>query len=122
MALNKSNEIDSFGGMFQSIKREAETPKFDQIEIISKQSEKSTNEDVKTAYGRSESKKSTKKKKTVERKERYNMCLKPNTWDNFSKVAYMQRLSKSDIMERLIEEYNKKHRDLIKEYDEIEKK
>ena len=57
-------------------------------------------------------------KATRETKKRVSMAFLPSIYDDISKIAYIDRVSISELTARLMEEHISKNQDKIKEYDD----
>lgn len=80
--------------------------------------------------GNSTESESTEKNKSVgrgrppvdrETKKRVSMSLFPSDYENIKKIAFMERVSISDIIGDLINKYVSEKADLLKEYDKLKK-
>lgn len=60
------------------------------------------------------------KKKNVETKsKRLNLLVKPSIYEDLEKIATMKQTSVNDLINRVLEDYNDKEKDLIDTYNNV---
>lgn len=96
MAKSKKDNIDSFSGMFKG-------------------TEDSTNNENTTTRGKG------RPKETRETKKRVSLVVLPSLYESVGKIAYIDRVSISEIVSKCLEEYVEINKDKIEEYDNMEK-
>lgn len=56
-----------------------------------------------------------------ETKKRISLAILPSIYDDFGKIAYVDRKSISELIETCLKEHIEKNRDKLKEYDKLNK-
>lgn len=58
-------------------------------------------------------------KENRELKKRISLSVRPSVYEGIQKIAYVERKSVSELMEEMMEEYQKKHNDKLEEYEKL---
>lgn len=108
-----------------TVEKEKKHIKFVKGQKRKKASTKTKNENLNNGnHMTGEPKKETKPKGrppvNTETKKRVSLAVLPSLYEKVGKIAYVERLSISEITSRLLEEYVADNEDKIKEYDNLE--
>ena len=55
-----------------------------------------------------------------ELKKRISLSVLPSVYEGIQKIAYVERKSVSELMEEMMEDYQKRHRDKLEEYGRLQ--
>lgn len=58
-------------------------------------------------------------KENRELKKRISLSVLPSVYEGIQKIAYVERKSVSELMEEMMEEYQKRHRDKLEEFRQL---
>lgn len=58
-------------------------------------------------------------KENRELKKRISLSVLPSVYEGIQKIAYVERKSVSELMEEMMEDYQKRHRDKLEEYGQL---
>lgn len=61
-------------------------------------------------------------KESRELKKRISLSVLPSVYEGIQKIAYVDRKSVSELVEEMMEEYQKRHCDKLEEYSQLKKK
>lgn len=56
-----------------------------------------------------------------ELKKRISLSVRPSLYRDVQKIAYIQRRSVSEVIEKMMELYRERHSSLLEEYDKLKK-
>ena len=59
-------------------------------------------------------------KENRELKKRISLSVLPSVYEGIQKIAYVERKSVSELMEEMMEEYQKRHRDKLEGYGRLQ--
>lgn len=59
-------------------------------------------------------------KENRELKKRISLSVLPSVYEGIQKIAYVERKSISELMEEMMEDYQKRHRDKLEEYGQLQ--
>lgn len=59
-------------------------------------------------------------KENRELKKRISLSVLPSVYEGIQKIAYVERKSVSELMEEMMEDYQKRHRDKLEEYGRLQ--
>ena len=60
-------------------------------------------------------------KENRELKKRISLSVLPSVYEGIQKIAYVERKSVSELMEEMMEDYQKRHRDKLEEYGRLQR-
>ncbi len=60
-------------------------------------------------------------KENRELKKRISLSVLPSVYEGIQKIAYVERKSVSELMEEMMEDYQKRHCDKLEEYSQLKK-
>lgn len=60
-------------------------------------------------------------KENRELKRRVSLSLRPSVYEGIQKIAYVERKSVSELIEEMMEDYQKRHFDKLEEYEQLVK-
>lgn len=60
-------------------------------------------------------------KENRELKRRVSLSLRPSVYEGIRKIAYVERKSVSELIEEMMEDYQKRHFDKLEEYEQLVK-
>ena len=58
-------------------------------------------------------------KENRELKKRISLSVRPSIYERIQKIAYVDRKSVSELVEEMMEDYQKRHRDKLEEYGQL---
>ena len=61
-------------------------------------------------------------KENRELKKRISLSVLPSVYEGIQKIAYVDRKSVSELVEEIMEDYQKRHRDKLVEYGQLQSK
>lgn len=61
-------------------------------------------------------------KEDRELKKRISLSVLPSVYEGIQKIAYVERKSVSELMEEMMEDYQKRHRDKLEEFRKLQGK
>ena len=59
-------------------------------------------------------------KENRELKKRVSLSLRPSVYEGIQKIAYVDRKSVSELVEEMMEDYQKRHRDKLEEFRQLQ--